>query len=148
MQQLNDFGCYTVDPEVKAAIDENFVGFFADEKQTEQTIQNYFNRHGYLCDTHTAVALCCAAQYQNSTGDFSPMVVDSTASPYKFANNVYRAATGNQPTDDLSALKELSAATNTEPPYPLVGLAKKRVRFEKVIDAADMLDEVYNYLEI
>ncbi len=148
MAQLNSEGRYTVSPEVKAAIDENFVGFFADEKQTEQTIRTYFERHNYLCDTHTAVALCCAAQYQNSTGDFAPMVVDSTASPYKFANNVYRAATGEQPTDELAALKELSAATDTEIPYPLAGLAKRKVRFEKTIDARDMLAEVYSYLNI
>ncbi len=148
MEQLNRDGVYTVDPEVKAAIDEHFVGFFADEKQTEQTIRTYFERHHYLCDTHTAVALCCAAQYQNSTGDFSPMVVDSTASPYKFAKDVYRSVTGNQPTDDLAALKELAAATGTEIPYPLVGLAKKKVRFETVIDAEQMTSEVYAYLNL
>jgi threonine synthase len=148
MAQLNSEGKYTVDAEVKSAIDQNFVGFFADEKQTAQTIHTYFERHGYLCDTHTAVALSCAAQYQNSTGDFAPMVVDSTASPYKFANNVYRSATGKEPTDDLAALKELSDATNTEIPYPLAGLAKRKVRFERVIDADQMLSEVYAYLNI
>ncbi len=148
MAELSATGKYTVDPDIKAAIDESFIGFYADEKQTEQTIRTYFERHHYLCDTHTAVAFCCAAQYQNSTGDFAPMVVDSTASPYKFANNVYRAATGNEPTDELSALKELALATDTEIPYPLSGLAKRKVRFEKVIDAADMLSEVYAYLGI
>ena len=148
MAQLNAEGKYTVDAEVKAAIDESFVGFFADEKQTEQTIRTYFERHNYLSDTHTAVALCCAAQYQNSTGDFAPMVVDSTASPYKFANNVYRSATGKEPTDDLAALKELSEATDTEIPYPLAGLAKRKVRFDRVIDADQMLAEVYAYLNI
>ena len=148
MAQLNSEGKYTVDAEVKSAIDQNFVGFFADEKQTAQTIHTYFERHGYLCDTHTAVALSCAAQYQNSTGDFAPMVVDSTASPYKFANNVYRSATGKEPTDDLAALKELSEATDTEIPYPLAGLAKRKVRFERVIDADQMLSEVYAYLNI
>jgi threonine synthase len=148
MKQLNTEGKYTVDADVKAAIDENFVGYFASEKQTEQTIHTYFERHGYLCDTHTAVALCCAAQYQNQTGDFAPMVVDSTASPYKFANDVYRAVTGEDPSDELNALKELSSKTETEIPYPLAGLAKRKVHFDTVIDANDMLSEVYKYLGI
>ena len=148
MKQLNTEGKYTVDADVKAAIDETFAGYFATEKQTEQTIHTYFERHGYLCDTHTAVALCCAAQYQNHTGDFAPMVVDSTASPYKFANDVYHAVTGEPASDELAALKELSAKTDTEIPYPLAGLAKRKVRFDTVIDAKDMLSEVYKYLGI
>jgi threonine synthase len=71
------------------------------------------------------------------------MVVASTASPYKFAKDVYFAVSKSQPTDDLSALDELSALTRTDIPYPLAGLAERKIRFTDVIGAADMTAAVY-----
>ena len=75
------------------------------------------------------------------------MVIDSTASPYKFANNVYRSVTDSEPTSDLAALDELSAATNTEIPYPLAGLATRKVNFEAVVDRTEMAKAVLDYIE-
>ena len=74
------------------------------------------------------------------------MVVASTASPYKFAKDVYRAVAGKDASDDLAALDELSALTNTEIPYPLSKLAERAVRFRDVIDAPDMTASVYETL--
>jgi hypothetical protein len=65
-------------------------------------------------------------------------VVDSTASPYKFAADVYESLGKTQPADPLAALDELAAATATEIPYPLRGLGQREVRFTQVINAADM----------
>ena len=76
------------------------------------------------------------------------MVIDSTASPYKFANNVYRAVTAQEPESDLAALDALSKETETEIPYPLAGLAQRTVRFEKVVKKEDMASAVLDYLNI
>ncbi|MBR5616037.1 MAG: threonine synthase, partial [Clostridia bacterium] len=73
-------------------------------------------------------------------------VVASTASPYKFANDVYRAVAKAEPHDELSALDELSTLTHTEIPYPLAGLATRTVRFSDVIDADAMTATVYETL--
>jgi threonine synthase len=146
MAQLNQKGCYTVTPEIKAEIDRVFVGYYADEDETAAAIAKVWNENGYLSDTHTAVALSCADKYRAESGDCAPMVVASTASPYKFANNVYRAVKGQDPTDDLAALDELSALTSTDIPYPLAGLASRAVRFTDVIDASDMTASVYETL--
>ena len=146
MAQLNEKGCYTVTPEVKAEIDRVFVGYYADEDETTTAISKVWNDNGYLSDTHTAVALSCADKYRADAADTAPMVVASTASPYKFANNVYRAVSGKEPTDDLAALDELSAMTGTEIPYPLAGLAERTVRFTDVIDASGMTASVYETL--
>jgi threonine synthase len=143
MAQLNQNGSYTVPAEVKAQIDEVFSGYFADEEQTASAISKVWEQNGYLSDTHTAVALSCAEQYRQETGDITPMVVASTASPYKFAKDVYFAVSKSQPTDDLSALDELSALTRTDIPYPLAGLAERKIRFTDVIGAADMTAAVY-----
>jgi len=148
MNELKTDGRYTVSPEVKAEIDRSFKGYFADEAETARVIRDTYGNHGYLADTHTAVAISAAEQYVRETGDVRPMVIDSTASPYKFANNVYTAVTGKAPTDDLSALDELASATGTEIPYPLSGLAQRAVRFTKVVKREDMASAVFEYLEI
>ena len=146
MAQLNKSGCYTVDAATKAEIDKVFLGYYADEADTAATIEKIWKKDNYLSDTHTAVALSCADKYMTETGDRAPMVVASTASPYKFANNVYRAVTGKEPSDELAALDELSAATGVEITYPLAGLATRTVRFKDVIEKDGMTASVYETL--
>ena len=100
--------------------------------------KTYFEKYGYLADTHTAVALSATEQYIATLNEARPIVVDSTASPYKFAADVYESLCKTQPADPLAALDELAAATDTEIPYPLRGLGQREVRFTKVIDAEEM----------
>ena len=146
MKDLKEKGCYTVDTETLKEIRENFVGYYASEDETAATIKRTYETCGYLADTHTAVAIHAAERYVSESGDLLPMVVDSTASPYKFANNVYRSLTGKEPTSDLEALDELSALTNTEIPYPLAGLAERKVNFTKVCDKTEMAKSVLEYI--
>ena len=147
MESLKKDGAYTVEADVLAAIGENFSGYFADELATAATIKAYFEQYGYLADTHTAVALSAAEQYVATleSGDVRPVVVDSTASPYKFAADVYESLGKTQPADPLEALDALAADTNTVIPYPLRGLGEREVRFEQVIDAEDMPAAVLEY---
>ena len=146
MEQLKKDGVYTVDADVLAAIKENFSGYYTDEATTAATIRETFDKYGYLADTHTAVAIHAAEEYVRESGDKRPMVIDSTASPYKFANDVYRAVAGEEATSELAALDQLAAKTNTEIPYPLAGLAERKVNFDKVIDREDMAAAVLEYL--
>jgi threonine synthase len=146
MEQLKKTGAYTVEPEILSAIQANFTGYYTDEKATAATIQETFQKYGYLADTHTAVALSAAEQYIEATGDRKPMVVASTASPYKFAAEVYRSLYEAAPTDPLAALDELSAKTDTEIPYPLKGIGERTVRFTDVIASADMWKAIQQYI--
>ena len=146
MASLAKTGCYTISAEEKAKINETFVGYFADEAATAESIKTDFEKYGYLHDTHTAVGFDAARQYVEQTGDKTPLVVDSTASPYKFAADVLRALTDDVPSDPLDALDALSSLTKTEIPYPLRGIADRRVNFSTVIASNDMADEVLNYL--
>ena len=148
MKQLNTTGAYSVETDVLTKISENFVGYFADEKTTADTIRTCWKKYGYLSDTHTAVAISAAEQYLAESGDTLPMVIDSTASPYKFANNVYSAVTAEEPESDLAALDALSYTTKTEIPYPLSGLAQRKIRFDKIINKKDMAAAVLEYLNI
>ncbi len=146
MKELSDNGCYAVSAEEKAEIDKNFVGYYADEKATAECIKEDFLKYGYLHDTHTAVAFCAAKDYVKDTGDTAPMVIDSTASPYKFAADVYESLSGEKPSEALAALDELSSKTNTEIPYPLRGIADRKVNFTKVVKVCEMPDSVLEYI--
>lgn len=147
MEQLKKTGAYTVEPEILSAIQANFTGYYTDEKATAATIKETFQKYGYLADTHTAVAIAAAEAYVAESGDRAPMVIDSTASPYKFANNVYLAVSGKDAPSELEALEALEKATNTKIPYPLAGLADRKINFTKTVDRTEMAKAVLEYLE-
>ena len=147
MKALKETGAYTVDADVLAEIQKNFVGYYADEEQTAATISRTFKECGYLADTHTAVAIYAAEEYLKDSKETLPLVIDSTASPYKFANHVYRALTGNEPESDLAALDQLSEVSGTSIPYPLAGLAQRKVNYTKVCDRTEMAKAVLEYID-
>ena len=145
MRALCTDGKYTVDASVKAKIDESFLGYFCDEELTKRTIRETFDAHHYLCDTHTAVGLAAARQYIAEHGGTRKIVLASTASPYKFANDVYTALTDKVADDELAALSALAAYSHTEIPAPLAGIDKRPVRFTKTIDVCDMPADVLSF---
>ncbi len=146
MKSLKETGRYEVDAEILAKINETFVGYYADEEKTAEAIRKSFDMDHYLADTHTAVALSASAQYIAENGSKNPLVAVSTASPYKFAADVYASLVGTRPADELAALESLAAYSDTEIAYPLVGLDKRPVNFKDVVDAADMKKAVYTYI--
>ena len=146
MKQLNETGAYTVDEDIKNAISQSFYGYFADEQQTAETIRRTMDRYHYLIDTHTAVAISAAEQYVEETGDRKPMVIASTASPYKFAADVYASLYEGTSASPLTALDDLSAKSGTEITYPLRGIGERTVRFTDVVEASEMQDAVFAYL--
>lgn len=146
MKKLSELGRYEVSDAAMSVIKANFVGYFADETETANTLRKVYNEYGYLADTHTSVAFDCAEKYVSESGDTKPMVVVSTASPYKFAADVYKSITGKVASDGTAALDELSALTSTEISYPLRDLDKREVKFNTVIESDAMLDEVYKFM--
>ena len=146
MAELAANGKYTVDADVKATIDQTFVGFCADESETAATLKKFYTEEKYLADTHTSVALNCAEQYIRKYNDGKKIIVASTASPYKFAADVYKSITDTAAKSDTDALDQLSDLTNTEISYPLRNLTERKVNFDSVIDPSDMLDVVYKFM--
>jgi threonine synthase len=146
MNALKKDGVYNVDADTLQTIRENFSGYYTDEAQTADTVRTTFEKYGYLADTHTAVAIHAAEAYVRESGDTRPMIIDSTASPYKFANSVYRSLTGKDATSELDALEQLAAYTKTEIPYPLAGIATRKINFEGTVDRTEMAKAVLDYL--
>ena len=150
MKSLSETGKYTVDDDVKQAIQSMFVGGCADDEQTKNTIHDMFRKYDYLCDTHTAVALSVYKKYVDETKDTAKTVIVSTASPYKFASDVLDAveAGAAEGLSGIEAMHTLSEKTNTPIPEPLAGLEGRKVRFENVITPNEMDSVVFEYLGI
>lgn len=150
MKSLSETGCYTVDDDVKNAVTSCFYAGYADDTATKATINKLFSEHGYLCDTHTAVAVSVYNDYVAKTGDKTPTVIVSTASPYKFAADVLDAVKAGE-ADNLNGIEcmeRLSELTGTSVPSPLTGLSSREVRFSGSVTPANMDDVVFNYLKI
>ncbi|MBQ8267224.1 MAG: threonine synthase, partial [Clostridia bacterium] len=90
-------GKFTVNNTVLSKLQNLFYGACCDDKGTLDTIKKTFDEYGYLCDTHTAVAVNAYEQYIEKTGDNRPVLIASTASPYKFAKSVISALTDSIP---------------------------------------------------
>ena len=148
MNSLAESGRYTVDDATREAISALFVGGCADDAETKATIKEMFDKYGYLCDTHTAVAVKVYNDYVAATGDTRQTVIASTASPYKFAADVLDALSPDHGFDAIQSMDKLSRLTGTAVPAPLCGLDKREVRFSGVCEPEGMKDVVYNYLKI
>lgn len=130
MQSLNETGSYTVDKDTLAAIQQSFSCGWASEAEVCQEIRARYEQDGYLCDTHTAVAFHVAAQKKREN---VPMVVLSTASPFKFPRSVLEALGHTAPENDFEAMSALEAATGRTAPASLAALRTKAERFHAVI---------------
>ena len=114
MDKLRREGEYTADSAVMERLREKFYGGFATEEQTAAAIKSTFERYGYIIDTHTAVAQSVLEDYRRKTGDTTPAVVVSTASPFKFPASVIKAIEGRE-MDDAEAVLRLEELGITEP---------------------------------
>ena len=147
MRLLNEAGRYQVSEKVKSKLQKLFKGYFCDDRETQRVIRAMFERHGYLIDTHTAVAFSSLEQYRSETGDETPAIVASTASPFKFCTSVLEALGESSVASGLDALDQLTAKTGQPAPAPLAGLRDKRVRFTQVVEKDNMADAVRSLLE-
>lgn len=146
--KLSSEGKYTVSDSVKEKLQADFWGGFCDDEQTAATIKKTFEEYGYLCDTHTAVAVKVYQDYTAETGDKTKCIIASTASPYKFNDAVLAAITDQEiPADPFEQAEMLSRISGTTPPASLMALKTKKVRFTDSVDKEQMVEKVKEMLK-
>lgn len=130
MRQLSETGRYQVDDGILEKIRGLFYAGSCDDHETRNKIKALFQTEDYLCDPHTGVAACVYDKYVRDTGDNTPTVIVSTASPYKFATDVLKALEGGASgEDEFEAVRNLSDQTKTPVPAPIAALESKTIRF-------------------
>ena len=142
MAQLAEKKEYSITQAEKAILDKEFFGGFASEDDMIEAMYETFDEFGYAMDTHTGVALAVYAQYRDTLEkddndeiiDNTPVVVLSTANPYKFPQDVLYALSGNDVKDSFKGLKRLNLLTAMKPPKSLLDLRYRPLRFKTVVD--------------
>lgn len=135
MKDLAETGVYSVGGTVREKVQGLFYGGFCEDGATFATIRQLWEQEGYLCDTHTAVAVDVYRQYlAQSQEKIVPAVIASTANPYKFSASVLRALGAEQlSSDDFQNLAALETLTGIASPAQLRALQEKPERFTQVI---------------
>ena len=124
------------------AISKEFYADFCNDAHAAETIAKVWQKHHYLCDPHTAASWAVAESYVQETGDSRPMVVLSTASPYKFPAAVLEAIGGDLSGDEFDQMERLEATTCVAIPKNLSTLRGKLERHTGVINKDEMLNFV------
>ena len=141
MQSLTTEGRYEITPQMRQAL-QDFYGNYSSEEETGQTIHDLYEKTGYVIDTHTAVAAGVYGKYKAETGDETPTVIASTASPFKFAKSVMTAIDASYAKeDDFALIDKLSEISRVEVPRAVEEIRSAPVR-HKTICAVDQMPQV------
>lgn len=148
MAALSEKGKYSVRTDELLAMKENFYAGCASEDDTVECIYEFFEEYGYPMDTHTGVGMRVAQKYaEEEAEEKRPMVVVSTASPYKFPQDVLYALTGNDVKDSFKCIKRINLLTAMKVPESLKAIRYLPVRFKTSTTPAKMFEEVLSFIE-
>ena len=139
MGKLRDQGFYQVPGELLEKIRASFFAGCCDDRRGQAVIGRIWREHHYLLDPHTAAGWACAEDYRAKTGDTTPMVVLSTASPYKFPAAVLTAIGQALSGSEFDQMRQLEDVTGVPIPENLAGLADKPQRHTGVVEKDEML---------
>jgi len=143
MAKLTEEGRYEVTPEILEKLQASFDYGWTGEEKTEAAIREVWEKERYLMDTHTAVGWSVASDFMAAHGETGrPMVVLSTASPYKFPQAVANALGLPVSGDEFELMAELQEATGIPAPKQLATLKEQEVRFTDVIPKEAMPEYV------
>lgn len=147
MKELKDTGKYTVTEMIKEQMSAFYGGYVEDER-TQSYIKQVYEEENYLMDTHTAVAYGVYDQYVRETGDETPTVIISTASPYKFTGSVMGSLDDRYKTmDDFVLLEEMEKLLGEPMPKEVKGLFKKEIKHQNVCEVNEMKKIIKNFLD-
>ncbi|MBD3392353.1 MAG: threonine synthase [Chitinivibrionales bacterium] len=136
-------GRFTVDADTKSAMDAILEPGWVDEPRVLDAIGRTYRSCAYAVDTHTAVAV---AMSENASPASGHMVIDSTASPYKFSRRVVEAISGGGIRDEFRSVDKLHELTGMPVHRAVRDLRHKPVRHTRSISTGAMRDAVLDIL--
>lgn len=148
MASLAATGKYEISPDMREKLD-GFYGNYSSEAETAETIKALYEKTGYIIDTHTAVAAGVYKKYLKETGDDTPTVIASTASPFKFTRAVMGAIDSKyEKEEDFVLVDKLSELGQVKVPQAIEDIRSAAVLHDTVVEVDDMCAEVKRFLGI
>jgi Threonine synthase len=141
MNQLSTQGFYEIDSQYLEAIKEIFWADWVDDKNTVTTMRRVYLENKYLIDPHTAVAWEIGDRYRIQTGDTTPLIILSTASPFKFSDSVLESISTERDGSDkteFEKLDEVARITGWSVPKRLRALEKAKPSHLQVCNKEEM----------
>lgn len=133
-ESLRTSGKFEIKPEdIRMDI---FEAGWADEEDTKNAIFTFYDLDDYVMDTHTAVAASVYNDYSCETDDETPTVILSTASPYKFPQDVL-GALGSKEKNAYKAIIKLYNLTALDCPEGIAELEEKDEIHTQIIDRTE-----------
>ena len=147
MGELSGNGNYSITADEKKGL-ADFYGGYADEAQTADQIRKIYEKSGYVIDTHTAVASFVCDEYKAKTGDETPIVIASTASPYKFTRSVMNAIDPEyDKKTDFELIDDLAKLSNTTVPQAIEDIRSAPVLHKTECDVNEMKSVIAGFLK-
>ena len=147
MKELTETGKYTVTAEMRKEL-EKFYGNYADMDTVAATIKAIYEEDGYIVDPHTAVAAAVYDAYRKETGDATPTVIASTASPYKFTRSVMTAIDPSlAKEEDFALVDKLAELSGVKIPQAIEDIRSAPVLHKTVCEIAEMEQVVRDFLK-
>ncbi len=147
MEELKSFGKYKISNDELKTLEKDFYANFTDEIDCKETIKDVFDEYGYVLDTHTSVAYSVAQDFATQTNNQNPIVILSTASPYKFSHDVLSAINEKAPLDAFKCADKLFEISASPIPNQILELKQKEKRFTKVIEKTQTVDVVLDFVK-
>ncbi len=152
MAALASTGRYSLHVDELRKYREIFYADFTSEDDTVECMYEFFEEYGYPMDTHTGVAMNVAQKYEEKlkedpAAERLPMIVVSTASPYKFPQDVLYALTGNDVKDSFKGIKRIHLLTAMKVPEALKAVRYKPIRFKTTVVPDKIWGTIMQFVE-
>ncbi len=148
MNLLSAEGKYEITDKMRQQLSD-FYGNYATEAETAAAIKNVYESDNYIMDTHTAVASTVYDKYVKDTGDKTPTVIASTASPYKFTRSVMEAIDEKYASQtDFALVDELCKLSGVKIPKAIEDIRTAPILHDRVCDKTEMEQTVRDILKL
>ncbi len=140
MKEFSGMGRAVLSPSERKALDAaGFKGATASDGEGTAMIRSVYRSSAYLMDTHTAIAASVLDRIRaNGSQADGPVVILSTASPFKFPNAVSKAIGLGIGADEAESAALLAAAAGLTLPEAVASLASLPLRHRTIVDISGM----------
>jgi len=140
MESLDKDNYFELTKSELSSIREDFDAAFSNDSYCMEQINNYFENHNYLFDTHTATC------FKFDTNDKIVNLFYSTAEWTKFAPSIYKAIKYTAVQSDIKALDLIELECNKMIPSKIRDVLRKIIMHRGIFESYDVKRNILEFL--